>query len=157
MRMGCWLRRGVVAWGAMGIVLAGAEWARGAPPGNMHIEDTRQEAAAKQVLINFGKLVDAGRVDTAFRLYVSPSFVDHSERARAMMHKANIGYADVIPFFKAMVRPGSPPLVQKISADDDIVTVQGLLGQDIFRVERGKMTDHWDTLGSVPGALATGQ
>ena len=102
--------------------------------------------AAKLVLINFGKLVDAGQVDQAFRRYVSRNFVDHSDKARAMMHKAAIGYADVVPFFKAMVRPGSPPLVQKITADDDIVTVQGLLGQDIFRVEHGKMTDHRDTL-----------
>ena len=115
---------------------------------------TRQEAAAEQVLVNFGKLVDAGKVDEAFRLYVSKDFVDHSDKARAMMHKSNIGYADVVPFFKAMVRPGSPPLVQKITADDDMVTVQGLLGQDIFRVEHGKMTDHWDSIGSTPGALS---
>jgi len=128
--------------------------ASGATPGHAYPAETRQEAAAKLVLINFGKLVDAGQVDQAFRLYVSRSFVDHSDKARAMMHKPNIGYTDVIPFFKAMVRPGSPPLVQKITADDDIVTVQGLLGQDIFRVEHGKMTDHWDSIGSTPGALA---
>jgi predicted SnoaL-like aldol condensation-catalyzing enzyme len=153
------LRHNVAAalFGAVALLAGRTALAQGAPPGVRHIAVTRQETAAKQVLINFGKLVDAGKVDLAFQLYVSPQFVDHSDRARAMMHKAVVGYADSVPFFKAMVRPGAPQLVQKVTADDDIVTVQGLLGQDIFRVEHGQITDHWDTLGSTPGALAADQ
>ncbi len=113
-----------------------------------------QEQAAIKTIRGFGALVDSEQIDQAFSLYVSPAFTDHSELARATMHKSHVGYHDVLAFFKMMMRPGHPALVQKLTADDDMVTVQGFLGQDIFRVENGKMTDHWDSLGSNPGVLA---
>jgi predicted SnoaL-like aldol condensation-catalyzing enzyme len=48
---------------------------------------------------------------------------------------------------------GAPakPFVEKLTSDDDMVTASGRVGQDIYRVQDGKITDHWDTLGGFTG------
>jgi len=129
----------------------------GGPPGGAvgaamaQVKDTPQETAAKATLEAWGALLDEGQIDEAFDRYVSKSFVDHSEMARVMAKTRNLGFTKVKAVFHMMIKPGGPKIVQKISADDNMVTVQGRLGQDIFRVENGKITDHWDTLGGFAG------
>lgn len=116
------------------------------------VKDTPQETANKQTVEAWGALLDQGMIDEAFQKYVSRNFVDHSEMARAMAKTRNLGYTRVLAIFKVfLAQPSSQKIVQKISADDDMVTVQGRLGQDIYRVRNGKITDHWDTLGGFAG------
>ena len=134
---------------------------RPAPPagGGMRmptLQDTPQEAAAKATVEAWGALLDQGKINEAINLYVSPYFVDHSELGRFMAKTRHLGFAKTEAVFHMMVAQPGPKMVQKITADDNMVTVRGRLGQDIFRVQNGKITDHWDTLGGFTGGSAGG-
>jgi predicted SnoaL-like aldol condensation-catalyzing enzyme len=121
------------------------------------VEKSPEEKANEAVVQSFGKLIDAGKVDEAFDKYVSKDFNDHSDMLRNMLKKQQVGYADAASMFKKMPEMGGggagpkKAFVEKITADDDMVTAQGRVGQDIYRVKDGKITDHWDTLGGFTG------
>jgi len=130
----------------------------GGPPGGMRtpaLKDTPQEEAAKATVESWGALLDLGQIDLAFARYVSPNFVDHSELGRFMAKTRHLGFAKTKAVFHMMVSKPGPRMVQKITADDNMVTIRGRLGQDIFRVQNGKITDHWDTLGGFTGSAGS--
>ncbi|MFT3907466.1 MAG: hypothetical protein QM718_14310 [Steroidobacteraceae bacterium] len=148
---------GLIASGAT--LLAGAQGApaagppgggAGGPPAMAAAQDNALEADGKATIQGWGKLIDAGKVDEAFEKYVSKRFNDHSHLAQRFAGVPKVGYAEALKLFKQFAaRPGT--LVEQITANDAMVTIKGKLGQDIFRVEKGKITDHWDTLGGFTG------
>jgi predicted SnoaL-like aldol condensation-catalyzing enzyme len=117
--------------------------------GMMQYPDSKEDAARKEVVQNFGALIDAGKVDEAFEKYVSKDYVEHAYTPRRMSGQDKMGYNEIKPFFeKFMVRaPGdTSKLVEIMVVNDELVTYNGRKGQDIFRVANGKITDHWDTI-----------
>ena len=84
--------------------------------------------------------------DGAFKNYVSPDFCDHSH---LVTHgkRACGSYAETLPNFERMAKmgatAGSLEFPSSATVDGEMVTMWGE-GVDIFRVQDGKITDHWD-------------
>lgn len=122
----------------------------GAPPamapGPMPAEETEQEAAARQVVVEWGRLIDEGRIEQAFELYVSRDFVDHSNTPRRMLNKQDIGYAETLEAFVRFIGPREGTMVEQVYVNESMVTIRGKVGRDLFMVRDGKIVAHWDTM-----------
>ena len=97
--------------------------------------ESAQETAAKQVVLNWFRLVFIeGNAQEAFSAYASRDFVEHSRRARG-------GYESTLTMLSKM-----PPreLHPQAVVNDEIVFVQSEIGKEVFRVQNGKITDHWE-------------
>jgi predicted SnoaL-like aldol condensation-catalyzing enzyme len=145
--------------------------AEGPAPDDLIHHATPQEEAARQVVITWSKLLGSGQTKQAFETCISKDFVEHSHLVRAMAKTEHPGYNETYAFFtrdrqRAPQAAGTPaargtgtPGMQNaaaVVANDDIVTEyvltpEGGVGVDIFRVKDGKITDHWD--GSAPRSV----
>ncbi len=93
--------------------------------------------------------------------YVSDNYIQHSPTVK----DGKAGLLEMIEFLKKIPRTGEPrsPIVRTI-ADGDLVAVHldvAFMGKriavvDIFRVEDGKLAEHWDAAQEYPANMETG-
>lgn len=134
--------------------------AGGPPPGGMQgpmtsPADTPADTARKAVVQGWGDLIDQGKVDEAFERYVSKNFIEHSYMAKRMVGKDKAGWTEIHNFFKQRMGNGAPPgrkIAETLVANDEMVTIDGRIGQDIYRVVDGKIVEHWDTIHQGAGS-----
>jgi len=117
----------------------------------------------RTVVENWGALLDEGKVDEAFEKFVGKDFVDHSTYVKVYTGKDKPGFAEEKAFFKAHMAPtpgDTTPMVQRVKVSGSMVTYSGRRGTEIFRVDDGKIQEHWETLMGVmqsgPGASGLG-
>lgn len=109
--------------------------------------ETRQEAAAKRVVFEWNHMVMVeGKPKEAFAKYVSKDVCDHS-------HMVTRGKKDCGGYDQMLNGPFARNAPKKVgdhleiptmgSVNGEMVSMYGA-GVDIFRVQNGKITDHWD-------------
>ena len=129
---------------------AGATWA--------HVEDDIRGANKRTVLAFYDAALNRLNVDEAAG-YFGPHFINHNPRAK-----------DGIEGFRALMQdlkkqfPGVRADVKRAFADGDFVMLHvhvklqpqelGLAIVEIFRLEGGKIAEHWDVRQPVPETSA---
>ena len=141
---------------AMSVYAAAAD-AAPAPDAIWHY--TSQEAANMQVVLRWSRLLFSGHPGEAFQRYVSKRFVEHSHLVTSRLKDGQAGYAQALAFLtqdlgaapaeasdsESTDTPAPPQkALPTLVADGDMVTLYSRIGADIFRVQNGKITDHWD-------------
>lgn len=100
-----------------------------------------------------------GRIREAFTLHVSKNYVQHNPAA------GNGREAAIALIEKMAAMPGFRPSVKRLVGEGDLVAVHlhlemdghpGLAVMDIFRLENGKIVEHWDVMQEVPRETASG-
>lgn len=117
--------------------------------------------ANRQIVEEFLDLINRQhRVREAFELHVSEDYIQHNPTA-------GNGREDAIALIeKLAATPGFGPSVKRIVAEGDLVAVHmhiefgdeaaGLAVMDMFRLENGKIVEHWDVIQEVPPRTASG-
>jgi predicted SnoaL-like aldol condensation-catalyzing enzyme len=113
-------------------------------------KESPAEEAAKQVVLKRFKLDMEGKAMEAMKL-VSPNFTEHMTPAR-MPKDGKTAYQRFMERAKQTEAKGNPPATDKkmlefptqARASEDLVTLFHAYGCDIFRVQGGLVTDHWD-------------
>lgn len=101
-----------------------------------------------------------GQVREAFERHVSEGYIQHNPTARN-------GREDAIALVGGLAaRPGFRASVKRIVAEGDLVAVHlhldfgagapGLAVMDMFRLENGKIVEHWDVIQEIPPQTASG-
>jgi len=116
----------------------------------------QQAMSAREVMQAFEKLAfDEHKPVEAIERYFSPDFVDHDPDVKG-------DRASVIARMKTLNWDHGGPrrTIRHLIAEGDIVVIhhhlvrnpgeRGIAAVDIFRVERGKIVEHWDVLQPVP-------
>ena len=110
----------------------------------------------KKIVVAFYKEAHFdGDVDGAIERYVGDTYTQHTPAAEDGVE----GLRAYINFFlKAF--PNAKGDIRRVAADGDIVMVHahwtglitpnGDVGVDIFRVANGKLVEHWDVIAPVP-------
>lgn len=119
----------------------------------------------KQVVVNFyTKAFVEHKPREAAELYISEStYIQHNPHVKS-------GRAAFIDFFEPYLasHPGQPPSkIKRVIADGNLVALhvespRAAGGRpyaivDIFRVEDGKIVEHWDVMQETPEQTASGQ
>ena len=118
---------------------------------------TPEDTAANKALVieMFQTLFDERRVDELADKYLTVDFIEHNPTA------VN-GTKGLRAFFKDYFakNPKATFAVKRVIADGDLVLVhfhaqngpedRGVAGVDIFRLENGKVVEHWDVLQPIP-------
>ncbi|ROM70834.1 hypothetical protein BK653_02830 [Pseudomonas brassicacearum] len=110
----------------------------------------------KEVVVAFYKEAHFdGDVDGAIARYVGNTYVQHTPGAADGVEGLR-EYINV--FLKAF--PNAKGDIRRVIAEDDIVAVHahwtglispnGDVGVDIFRVKDGKLLEHWDVIAPIP-------
>lgn len=136
------LRRAMVA----GLLLAG--------PALVHAADTPAEANKKTVLAFYDAALVRLDADAA-RQYLGPRYIQHNPTAPDGAE----GLAGLIKFLKEKF-PQRVASIKRVIAEGDLVVLhvhskatpedRGTAIVDIFRLESGKIVEHWDVLQPVP-------
>ena len=116
------------------------------------------EANKKAVLEAYDLALNQKDADAAFK-YLGPTYTQH-----------NPTVADGFEGWKAMVtwlktdRPNFNVVVKRVIAEGDFVVLhvhmkadegdRGRAGVEIFRLEQGKIVEHWDVLQAIPETVA---
>ncbi|MDX6258571.1 MAG: hypothetical protein QOH84_259 [Kribbellaceae bacterium] len=113
----------------------------------------------KQIVVDYYQTAFGGEPEKAVELYVGDRYVQHNPMA-ADGTEAFIG-------FVKWLRGENPQLkleIKRVLAEDDIVVTHSQLtlkpgepGQalaDFFRVENGKVVEHWDVIQDIPATSA---
>jgi len=112
----------------------------------------------KEVVLAFYKEAHFdGDVDGAIARYVGNTYIQHTAAAEDGVE----GLRNYINFFlKAF--PNAKGDIRRVIADGDIVAVHahwtnlvsknGDVGVDFFRVQDGKLVEHWDVMQAIPDA-----
>lgn len=115
----------------------------------------------RKIVENFLDLINRQhRVREAFEQYVAEDYIQHNPTAENGRESA----IALIENFVSM--PGFRPLVKRIIAEEDMVVSHlhlqlekddpGLAVIDIWRLENGKIVEHWDVMQKVPETTASG-
>lgn len=110
----------------------------------------------KEVVLAFYKEAHFdGDVDGAIARYVGSTYVQHTPAAEDGVE----GLRDYINFFLKTF-PAAKGGIRRVIADEDIVAVHahwtglmspnGDVSVDIFRVKNGKLVEHWDVMAAIP-------
>ncbi len=113
-------------------------------------------AANKQLVLDMvNTLFVQHKVDQAIDAYFAPNYIQHNPMAQS-------GAETVRALFKGFyaASPGATVVVKRALADGDLVAVhynmkmkpedRGFAVVDIFRIENGKIAEHWDVVQPVP-------
>jgi predicted SnoaL-like aldol condensation-catalyzing enzyme len=137
------------------LLIATGAWAQ--PPGQPPVsfeqrlamfKESPPEEAAKQTVLTYYKLRIEGKYMQAIS-YLSPQFTEHMTPAR-MPKNGKTGYQVQLEQAQRMTASGQKPNPKQAAfpyqarASEDLVTLFHAFGCDIFRVQNGKVTDHWD-------------
>lgn len=103
----------------------------------------------------FQKMFVENKVAEYADTYFATNFIEHDPGA-------NNGTTALKAFFADFQKknPGSITTIKRVIADNDLVLVhfhaqndpkdRGVAGVDIFRVEHGKIAEHWDVVQPIP-------
>ena len=135
---------------------AGAAAAAGATPA--HAADDAREANKRAVLAFYEAALNGSNIDEAVT-YFGPRFIQHNPRSK-----------DGIEGFRALLQdvkkqfPGLRSDVKRVFADGGFVILHvhvklqpdelGLAIVEIFRLEHGKIVEHWDVRQPIPETAA---
>lgn len=121
---------------------------------------TERTAASKAVVLAFYRLLfDERRVAEAFERHVGEVYIQHSPGAPE-------GRAALETYLGAFLAANSEARfdIKRVIAEDDLVALHvhattgpddpGQAVVDIFRVEDGKVVEHWDVVQPVPATTA---
>jgi predicted SnoaL-like aldol condensation-catalyzing enzyme len=115
----------------------------------------------RQIVTEFLDLINRRhRVREAFERYVAESYIQHNPTAKN-------GREDAIALIEKFVStPGFRASVKRVIADDDMVATHmhlqlsehdpGFALVDIWRIEHGKLVEHWDVMQKVPETTVGG-
>ena len=113
------------------------------------------EANKRTVVAFYQKAIFEGDVDTAVRLYGGASYTQHTPFA------AN-GFEGLRNYVKWIIAnyPKTRGEIKRVFADGDFVLLHcywtGFFGKngdaiiDIFRLDEGKIVEHWDVIQAIP-------
>jgi len=117
--------------------------------------ETISEQNKKTVLAFYREAHFDGDVDGAIARYVGDTYIQHTPAAEDGVE----GLRAYINFFLKNF-PNAKGDIRRVIADGDIVAVHahwtglispnGDVGIDIFRVTNGKLVEHWDVIASIP-------
>ncbi len=119
--------------------------------------DARAEAPAnKQLVLDFARLAfQEKQLHQAFQLYVAPDYIQHNPHAadgvEASLHAIE-GFQQQFPQFSYEIK--------RVASEGDLVFLhvhgkttpedRGSAIVDIFRVDDGRIVEHWDVIQPVP-------
>jgi predicted SnoaL-like aldol condensation-catalyzing enzyme len=114
------------------------------------------EENKKIVVAFYEKALNEGDIDTAFRLYGGKSYKQHNP----LIEDGKEGVRKFVAWI-AGNHPGAHGDIKHVFAEGDYVILHshwhGLFGGkegeavvDIFRVEEGKVVEHWDVIQPIP-------
>lgn len=114
----------------------------------------------RQIVEEFLELINRHRrVREAFERHVSENYIQHNPTA-------GNGREDAIALIEGLsAAPGFNPSVKRIVAEGDLVAVHmhlqlgngpGLAVMDMFRLDEGKIVEHWDVIQDVPEQTPSG-
>lgn len=111
----------------------------------------------KKTVVDYYQLAFAGEPEKAVELYLGDRYIQHNPQAQ--------NGPDAFIAFVRYLRSENPDLrldIKRVLAEGDIVVTHSNLvlkpgepGQalaDFFRVENGKVVEHWDVIQPVPDA-----
>ena len=136
---------------AGGIVIGGFENSHGSESGSLNVEQINRE-----IVVDFFQLaLFEGKVNEAFELYVGNVYIQHNP--------AIPDGPDAARKFLESLKTSSPQLkgeIKRVIVENNLVVLRihwtvgrGQLdgaGIDIFRVDKGKIVEHWDVNQAVP-------
>lgn len=139
---------------AFGFSLAAA--AAGATPA--HAADDVREANKRTVLAFYDAALNRSNIDEA-AAYFGPHFIQHNPRSKDGIE----GFRSLLQDLKKQF-PGLRSDVKRVFADGDFVILHvhvkpqpeelGLAIVEIFRLEHGKIVEHWDVRQPIPETAA---
>lgn len=127
----------------------------------MTTETTISEKNKEIVLAFYKEAHFDGDVDGAIARYVGDTYIQHTPGAED-------GVEGLRAYINAFLRnfPKAKGSIRRVIADGDIVAVHahwtdlispnGDVGIDIFRVTGGKLVEHWDVLAAIPDTSKNG-
>lgn len=120
----------------------------------MAIEST-SEKNKKVVLAFYKEAHFDGDVDGAIARYVGDTYIQHTANAEDGVDGLRVFINGFLAAF-----PNAKGNIRRVLADGDLVAVHahwtglvsenGDVGVDLFRVENGKLVEHWDVFAPVP-------
>ncbi len=115
---------------------------------NMVLAETIQEENKKAVVYFYEKAINQKNFEAASK-YLGPQYIQHNQRAVDGID----GLKNFIAFLKEKY-PESHSEIKRVFADGDYVILhvhairepgtRGMAVVDIFRLENGKIVEHWD-------------
>lgn len=117
--------------------------------------------ANRKVVEKFLHLINSEKkVREAFETYAHEDYVQHNPTCE-------LGREGAIKLIEGIIAtPGFKPSVKRMIAEDNLVVshmhldfgphAPGLAVADIWRVEDGKLVEHWDVIQEVPAVIASG-
>jgi predicted SnoaL-like aldol condensation-catalyzing enzyme len=120
---------------------------------------TNETQKNKELVMNFYALAFVEKmVKEAFDKYVEDTYIQHSPNIPD-------GIKPVVEFLvKLFSNPQMEVRIKRVIAEDDLVVIHqhskrtpedpGEAIIEIFRVDEGKIVEHWDVIQSVPGKSA---
>lgn len=114
----------------------------------------------KEIAVNFLTMIfNEHKVAEAFELYADPVYIQHNPYA-ASGAEAAISFLG--PYLEA--NPEANTEIKRVIAEGDLVAIhnnpkmnaadRGRAVVDIFRLENGKVVEHWDVVQEVPATSA---
>jgi predicted SnoaL-like aldol condensation-catalyzing enzyme len=123
-------------------------------------EEQSQVEKNKETAVAFLTMIfNDHKVAEAFELYADPIYIQHNPYAASGVEAA-IGFLG--PYFEANPEAGTE--IKRVIAEGDLVAIHnnpkmnpnelGSAVVDIFRLENGKVVEHWDVVQAVPESSA---
>jgi len=123
-------------------------------------EEQSQVEKNKEIAVNFLSMIfNDHKVAEAFELYADPIYIQHNPYA-ASGSEAAIAFLG--PYMEA--NPEASTEIKRVIAEGDLVAIHnnpkmnsnelGSAVVDIFRIENGKVVEHWDVVQAVAESSA---